>query len=252
MDIEKLLLKSIRIGRVTQIYEDEGTVRVQYLDLDGQVSGKLKVLQKNTLKNFDYWLPDVDELVVVLHFPSDNKSGVILGSFYTESITVPIKDKNTRRVEFEDGTIVEYNRAEHKLIIDVQGEVACNIEKETNLEIKDSIVCDLKHDVTLDIAGELKSTIKKDMTLEVNGSVNLVVNGDVKIEGKSILLGGSMAIDPLIKGNLFKITYTIDNELLKNHTHDLDMQKMKTKSSSELSGLQGMLDTHLSSVVKTS
>ena len=54
----------IRSGRISSINPKNGTARVVFADKDNLVSYDLPVLQRSTLKNKDYGMPDVGESVV--------------------------------------------------------------------------------------------------------------------------------------------------------------------------------------------
>ena len=48
------------------------------------ISYELSVVQKQTLKNRDYWVPDVGEYVLCIFLPTGNASGFTIGSLYSE------------------------------------------------------------------------------------------------------------------------------------------------------------------------
>ena len=74
----------IRIGIVTQVYDDRATVRVQFPDDDEEVSWEFPVLQRKTLKDKDYWLPDIGEHVVVVMLPYGQEQGFVIGAIYSD------------------------------------------------------------------------------------------------------------------------------------------------------------------------
>jgi len=82
----------------------------------------LEVLQRNTFTNKDNGLPDIGELVAVL-LDDKEEAGCILGAVYTEANKPPSPNANARRVTFGDGTVIEYDRAAHKLKASVQGDI---------------------------------------------------------------------------------------------------------------------------------
>ena len=164
----------IRIGIVTQVYEDKATVRVKFPDDDEEVSWEFPVLQRKTLKDKDYWLPDIGEHVVVIMLPYGQEQGFVLGAFYSEVDKPPVKDKNKRRIEFEDGSFVEYDRKEHKLTVGIKGEAEIKVEKDAKIEVSGN--------------GELK--VNGNATVNVSGNVELSANGKVVISGK-----GTVEID---------------------------------------------------------
>ena len=57
-----------RVGTVDVINESACTARVVFEDRDNMQSYDLRVIVKNTLKNKDYWMPDIGEQVLCLFF----------------------------------------------------------------------------------------------------------------------------------------------------------------------------------------
>jgi phage baseplate assembly protein V len=112
----------VRVGQVSAVDDNAGTVRVTFADRDGKVSYNLPVLVPQTLKNKDYAMPDVDEMVVCVFLPSGPEQGFVLGSAYNHADTPPVKDRNKRHLLFDDGTWLEYDRVAHNLIANVKGD----------------------------------------------------------------------------------------------------------------------------------
>ncbi len=127
--LRQLVGELIRVGIVTSINAETATARVEFKDRNSVVSADLPVMVKNTLNAKDYWMPDIDEQVLCLFLPVGIEQGFIIGSFYSQATTPPATDKKLRRLEFEDGTVIEYDREAHKLQIDItesSGEVVIN------------------------------------------------------------------------------------------------------------------------------
>lgn len=100
----------IRSGRISSINPENGTARVVFADKDNLVSYDLPVLQRSTLKNKDYGMPDIGESVVCLFQPNGIAEGFVVGAHYNEEDVPPVTDPDVRMVKFEDGTVVSYNR----------------------------------------------------------------------------------------------------------------------------------------------
>jgi len=118
-----MLRELVRVGIVTQTYPDKATVRVQMVDVDDTVSYELPVIMRKTLKDKDYWMPDVGEHVVCLFLGQGLEQGFVLGAIYSEADKVPVIEQNKRHIEFEDGTVIDYDRIAHRLYINCVGEV---------------------------------------------------------------------------------------------------------------------------------
>ena len=113
----------IRIGEVTSIDPASCTARVTFDDDDGFTSYDLPVIQPNTLKNRDYRMPDIGEDAVCIFLPAGTSEGFIIGSVYAGGGSPPTGRGDVRVVEFEDGTVVSYDRSSHVLKADVKGRV---------------------------------------------------------------------------------------------------------------------------------
>lgn len=103
----------IRSGRISSINPENGTARVVFADKDNLVSYDLPVLQRSTLKNKDYGMPDIGESVVCLFQPNGIAEGFIVGAHYNEEDRPPTTDPDVRMVEFEDGTTLTVDRKAH-------------------------------------------------------------------------------------------------------------------------------------------
>lgn len=123
MDIKKL----IRIGTVSSINVDKGTVRVAFVAQDNMVTYELPVITRGSKSNKDYWLPDIDEQVLCIFLPNISGRGVcegfVLGTFYS-SVDIPIEhSEDIHAVKFGDGSEIKHNRSTGKLTINVTGDI---------------------------------------------------------------------------------------------------------------------------------
>ena len=125
----------LRAGIIKEILADKGKVIVSLEQDDDSDSYELSVLQRNTLKNRHYHLPDVGEQVYVL-MDEQATEGMVLGSIYSEADPPPIDNANKYYLEFEDGTSVEYDRKEHSLKLKVSSKGTIEIECEGNVSIQ--------------------------------------------------------------------------------------------------------------------
>lgn len=71
-------------------------------------------------------MPEVDEQVICGFFANGTQEGVILGAIYSEADKVPeefLVSDDCDGVLFPDGTLIRYDSVNHKLLIDVKGEI---------------------------------------------------------------------------------------------------------------------------------
>lgn len=139
MDVAAIVSDLIKVGKVSTTDETKGTVRVKFDDRkqgDGHqfVSGPLQVIYRNSLKNKDTGLPDIDEPVLCVFLPNGTSQGFCLGAFYPDGVELPVKDKDKRHVTFEDGSFVEYDRKNHELTADIKGTVIIKATKGVKIE----------------------------------------------------------------------------------------------------------------------
>ncbi len=73
-ELRQQLARLALLGRVSDVDKSKRLVRVIWPD-SGQTSGWLYVLQRG-----DAWLPEINELVLVLYLPVFGGDGFVLGS----------------------------------------------------------------------------------------------------------------------------------------------------------------------------
>lgn len=151
----------IRIGEVSSVNYEVGTVRVTFDD-EEFISGDLQVIQKNTFESQDYWMPDVGEDVLCVFLLNGNGDGFVIGSFYAGEVEPPenaISGK-VRLIKFKDDSEFYYDFDEHKLFAKIgDTEIEANGEK-------------VKITADIEFNGDLK----------VNGKIT--ATGDVKADGE--------------------------------------------------------------------
>lgn len=187
----------IRIGEVTSVNPEKLTARVTFDDDDGMTSFDLPILQRNTMKNRDYASVDIGEDVVCVFLPSGVEEGFIIGTLYAGEITPPQSSQNVRMVEFEDGTVLKYDRSAHKLSASVVGDVEVTASGKADITATGSVSVTSSKKIVLTapsivlngaIEGYSQSggsgTMKMTGTMSITG--NVVSDGDVKASGISL------------------------------------------------------------------
>jgi phage baseplate assembly protein V len=117
------LNRLVAIGKVVAVDEKTAKVRVELGEKDKVVTYWLPVLTQKTELDKEYWMPDVDELVVCIFTPPSFERGFVVGSYYTAEDPPPVTDRNKYHRRFKDGTVIEYDRKNHRLYIHVEGEI---------------------------------------------------------------------------------------------------------------------------------
>lgn len=118
----------IRIGRVSSIDVNTNTARVAFSDKDDLVSGNLMIVNRGSMVDKDYWIPDIDEQVLCLMQPNASGKGLndgfILGSFFSAEDPPQESSADVRAVKFSDGTVVKHDRKTGNLTINATGDIS--------------------------------------------------------------------------------------------------------------------------------
>ena len=131
--LEALLNQMIRTGVVESVQEDTGKIRVRFPDTDDLVSMEIPVLFGRTADNQHYDMPDEGEQWVCLFLPNGPEQGYALGTLYSESDPVPVRDRNTRYYRFKDSTFESYDRENHVMTLDVKGRLDIRCDEEITI-----------------------------------------------------------------------------------------------------------------------
>lgn len=182
----------VRLGNVSSIDYENGLCEVTYPDRDDTVTEMVPVLS-----NREYRMPEVDDLVVVLHPGDSPEDAVILGTIWNEKIKPAEGKEKVFRKEYcnEDGKAYRKFDANAKELLDfVDGK---KILKAKSLEIKigsatvtisesGSVKVDSPAGIGIKASGELKLSAT---TLTASAAtVNITGGGgDVTVSGKSLV-----------------------------------------------------------------
>jgi len=159
----------VKIGEVVEVNPANCSARVMFADLDNFISSELRIMQPATQKDKHYAMPELGEMVVCVFLPTGSVAGVILGSIYNDKDSVAVGDKNQRYTQFEDGTLINYNKESHVATADVKGDIAITAN---------NITADVSSDVTIT---SKKATIKGSQEVHIKSTkINL---GDVGTYG---------------------------------------------------------------------
>lgn len=163
--LSELVDNLIRVGEVTSINPEAFTARVRFEDRDDIESYDLRLLVRRSLKNKDFDAPDVGEPVLCLFLPTGVEAGFIIGSYYPDTVPRPSADGNVTSRVFEDGTRIEYDRADHRLLIDASASSALV-----------QVVCGTADVQASELISMSAPTIKLDGAVDINGP-SLTHNG---------------------------------------------------------------------------
>lgn len=151
--IEDMARHVFRVGTVVSTDPGAGSVRVQIADADRLVSYDLPVMQRQTLQNKDYAMPDVGEQMLCLFMPFGMEQGFALGSIFSQVDATPVQDQDKRHVDFADGSWVQYDRKAHRLQAHVeQGELRVSVGKDAHVILEEGrlIIQSAKGEIDID------------------------------------------------------------------------------------------------------
>ncbi len=182
----------VRLGNVSSIDYENGLCEVTYPDRDDTVTEMVPFLSRR-----EYMMPEVDDLVVVLHPGDSPEDAVVLGTIWNEKIKPAEGKEKVFRKEYcnEDGKAYRKFDANAKELLDfVDGK---KILKAKSLEIKigsatvtisesGSVKVDSPAGIEVKASGELKLSAT---TLTASAAtVNITGGGgDVTVSGKSLV-----------------------------------------------------------------
>lgn len=123
-----------RFGEVSDYDPKRHMARVKFPDKGDLVSAWLPVAVRNSKKNHDECHLDIGEHVYCNMMGNGLELGVVLCSVYDDTNKPPTGDKDTRKVKFEDGTEILYNRKNNLMKIQCEGDI--EIHAKGNITIK--------------------------------------------------------------------------------------------------------------------
>ena len=182
----------VRLGNISSIDYENGLCEVTYPDRDDTVTEKVPLLSNSV-----YMMPEVGDLVVVLHPGDSPEDAVVLGTIWNERIKPAEGKEGIFRKEYcdEDGKAYRKFDANAKELLDfVDGK---KILKAKSLEIKIGSAS-----VTISEGGEVKINSPASITVQAASELKLTATtltasaatvnitgagGDVVVSGKSLV-----------------------------------------------------------------
>ena len=191
---------NFKIGEISSINPVKCTARVIFDDENSMVTYDLPIMQRNSLGNRDYQMPDIGEDVLCLFRSDGFEDGVIIGSFYAGDVEPPETTADRRTVVFKDGTRICYDRATHTLTVTIAGTEIVFDQQKGSITVPDSVTVNC---TTATIHASKSVTIDAPDTfftgnITVQGLINgqggfTVTGGGGVVANCNIQLNGSMA-----------------------------------------------------------
>ena len=136
MDAGESARELVRVGLVSSTNPEKNTVRVVFEDKENLVSSDLRILHLGGAGNKFFWMPDVNDEVVCL-FPTNDENytdGFVIGCLFNEKQKPNAKSQDVTRLDFKDGTSLEYDRKSHAMKINCKGSLEITCAKNITLK----------------------------------------------------------------------------------------------------------------------
>lgn len=182
-DMDRRLGNLLSIGRISAVDPSRGMAQV---DMDGVITDWIPWTAKQAGGNRSWACPDVGEQVLVAAPSGELADAVIIGSLFQDSSPEPASSGDVTRTVYEDGTVVEYDRAANQFTLDTSassGKVVVICERAT-VQGAERVVLDTPE---AECTGNL--TVAGNFTMGGSGST-ATITGNVAINGGSLTHNG--------------------------------------------------------------
>ena len=208
---------NFKIGEVSSINPARCTARVIFDDENSMVSYDLPIMQRNSMGNRDYQMPDIGEDVLCLFRSDGFEDGVIIGSFYAGDVEPPETTADRRTVVFKDGTRICYDRAAHTLTVTIAGTEIVFDQQKGSITVPDSVTVNC---TTATVNASSSVTINSPDTICTG---NLTVAGLITGQGGfTVTCGGGVVANCNIQlnGSMSATGDVVASDIsLNSHTH---------------------------------
>lgn len=193
-------MSEVRVGYVSSIDYENGFCEIHYPDRDDTVTEKVPFIS-----NREYRMPEVEDLVAVLHPGDSPEDAVVLGTIWNEKNKPTEGKKGTYRKEYSNKNGQAYRKfdADAKELTDkVKGKKILEAE---SLEIKvGGATVTVGKSGAVTISSPAGITIKAAGTLELSASTITASAGTVNITGSGgdVVVSGKSLVNHMHTGNL--------------------------------------------------
>lgn len=171
-DQDRMLANLVRLGTVKELDAAGAKVRVQMGDLS---SAWLPWVTSMAGGDRAYSAPEVGSQVVVLSPSGEITQGVVLPAIYQQQYGPNADSVDVRRITWADGTVVEYDRAAHRLLADLG---QSKITATRSMVLLESNGCSIKIEGGgITVVGNITQT----GSIQTSGSISAV--GSVSTQG---------------------------------------------------------------------
>ena len=204
-------IQGLYIGKVMKLDEDpqgENRIQVSIPVLKAETEGIWARLSSfHASSGFgSFFIPEIDDEVIVGYFNSDPSHPVVLGSLYSSKLKPPYeltKDNYTKAVVTKTKMKIEFDDENKVITIDTPGSnkiVISDKDKSILLEDQNSNKIELGSDgITLDSPKDIKISAKGKISLDAVDQISVSSKADVNADGMNVNI--SAKTGAVVKGN---------------------------------------------------
>ncbi|MBS9529969.1 phage baseplate assembly protein V [Wolbachia endosymbiont of Rhagoletis cerasi] len=130
-ELNRKLANIIRIGLVKEVDYEKARVRVKIGEF---ITDWLPWVTARAGEDRSWFVPNIDEQVIVLSPFGELSLGVVLPAIYQEKYPPPENKKEISSVVFKDGTKLLYDKEKHHFEVDVVDKITLQVGK-SSIEI---------------------------------------------------------------------------------------------------------------------
>lgn len=194
--ITDLMAQIIRVGFVNARQPEKMRVKVTITDTTTSelVTDWLPVLCPRANQDMQYDLPDEGDQVLCLFLPYGLEQGFVIGAMYGKQ-QPPVQSGDKWHRVFKDGTILEYDREEHKLTANVQGDVEITATGNLDAKVQGNVSSQSQGPTSVSSSQQLSLDAPQmnmggggggATSASMQGTIR-ITNGDIVVEGISFL-----------------------------------------------------------------
>jgi phage baseplate assembly protein V len=217
-DLQRRLANLIRVGVVAELDAAAARVRVS---VGAITTDWLPWLTARAGADRTYWAPEPGEQILLLAPSGELAQAVVLPAIYQSAHPAPADAQTIHRTVYSDGTVVEYDRAAHKLTAAVKG--SAEISTDT------ALAASVGTDASVTAGGNIKAAAGGSLDATAATAVNISapainLTGAVTIAGPLSAKPGAAGGGASVEGSMTVTSGDVkaDGISLKGHTHSGD------------------------------
>lgn len=182
----------VKEGTVTACFPERHTCRVVFADKDDMTSAEMPILTMCAFDNKFYSMPDVGDVVVCLFASNADQTGTgwIIGSRFNDKSKPNANSQDVTRMDFKDGTFIEYDRESHELKVNCQGKVFVDAKKDVSVKTEAKAFVEAKEDITIKSDAKILVEAKAEIVVKSEDSITLKADQDITLDaGNDVVLG---------------------------------------------------------------